>query len=95
MDAPILPVTILGIGAYLAWFGVHYWDSDIKWPTDPIKDVLTGKGIPAPSGQTPASSIASNIEAQTTQTAVTGPGAASTAPSVSGTYSIQDLMNLW
>lgn len=44
--SPIVPVTILGIGAYLAWFGVHYWMSDVKWPSDPIKAVLTGKPIP-------------------------------------------------
>lgn len=57
-NAPVVPVVILGIGAYLVWFGVHYWDSDTKYPTDPLKAVLTGKALPAPSGQTPASSVA-------------------------------------
>jgi len=51
---PILPVALAGIGAYLAWFGVHYWMSDVSWPSDPIKAVLTGKPMPAntrsPSG---------------------------------------------
>ena len=48
-DAPVVPVTLLMIGGYLAWFGVHYWrDSKTIWPTDVVKDVLTGKGVPAP-----------------------------------------------
>jgi len=43
---PLLPVIITLTGAYLAWFGVHYWRSDVKWPTDPLKAVLTGKPLP-------------------------------------------------
>lgn len=46
-NPPLLPLTIAGIGAYLCWFGVHYWESDITWPSDPIKAVLTGKPLPA------------------------------------------------
>lgn len=46
-DAPVIPVAMLGIGAYLAWFGVHYWRSDVRWPTDPVKAVLQGKGLPS------------------------------------------------
>ena len=46
--APVLPVMIMGLGAYLTWFGVHYWRSDTAWPTDPLKAVLTGKPIPVP-----------------------------------------------
>ena len=46
--APLLPVMIMAAGGYLTWFGVHYWRSDTKWPTDPVKAVLTGKPIPAP-----------------------------------------------
>jgi hypothetical protein len=89
---PPIPVIILGIGAYLTWFGVHYWDSDTKWPTDPVKAVLTGKTLPVPSGQTPASGVASGIESQT---ATTGPGAAGAAPSVSGLYNVNTLGQLW
>lgn len=44
-DAPILPVMIMMIGAYFAWFGAHYFKSDTKWPTDPIKAALTGGTI--------------------------------------------------
>jgi cell wall-associated NlpC family hydrolase len=43
---PIIPLTIAGVGAYLAWFGIHYWRSDVKWPTDPIKAILTGQPLP-------------------------------------------------
>jgi cell wall-associated NlpC family hydrolase len=45
-DAPIVPVALMVAGLYLAWFGVHYWRTDTKWPSDPIKAVLTGKPIP-------------------------------------------------
>jgi hypothetical protein len=54
---PVLPVIILGIGAYLVWYGIHYWDSDSKYPTDPLKSILTGKGLPAATGQTPAAAV--------------------------------------
>lgn len=45
-DAPVVPLFLLGTGMYLAWFGVHYWHSDVKWPTDPVKAVLQGKPLP-------------------------------------------------
>lgn len=44
--ADMIPAIIAVAGAYLAWFGVHYWRSDVKYPTDPIKAVLTGKPMP-------------------------------------------------
>lgn len=59
-STPIVPVTILGIGAYLAWFGVHYWMSDVKWPSDPIKAVLTGKPLPD-NTRAPATSLGSSL----------------------------------
>ena len=52
--APVIPVILLGTGMYLAWFGIHYWRSDVKWPTDPVKDILQGKGLP-PATKTPTS----------------------------------------
>lgn len=93
--APVIPLIVLGAGAYLAWFAVHYWGSDTKWPSDPLKNVLTGKALPVPSGQTSAGSIASEVEAQNTQTALTGPGTAGAAPAVSGTYTTTELEALW
>lgn len=44
--APVIPVIMIGFGAYLTWFGVHYWRTETRYPTDPIKAVLTGKAIP-------------------------------------------------
>lgn len=46
MDAPVVPVVLMMAGGYLAWFGIHYWRSDTKWPTDPVKAILTGQGLP-------------------------------------------------
>jgi hypothetical protein len=47
--SPVLPVMLLVIGGYLAWFAVHYFKSDTKWPTDPIKGILQGKPLDAPT----------------------------------------------
>lgn len=46
VSAPVIPLLLIGIGSYLAWFGVHYWRGDLKWPSDPVKSVLQGKGLP-------------------------------------------------
>ena len=64
MAAPVLPVTLILGGAYLSWFGVHYWRTDVAWPSAPIKAVLTGQ--PVPVGQ-------KTNTAQLT-TSVAGPG---------------------
>lgn len=61
VSAPLIPLIVIGIGMYLTWFGVHYWDSTTKYPTDPLKSVLQGNGVPSPSGQTPASAVASAV----------------------------------
>jgi len=47
VTAPVIPVLLIALGGYLAWFGVHYWRQDVKWPSDPIKAALQGKGLPA------------------------------------------------
>lgn len=41
-DAPVIPLIILMTGAYLTWFGIHYWGTDTRFPTDPLKNVLQG-----------------------------------------------------
>lgn len=48
-DTPLIPVMLMAAGAYLAWFGVHYWRTDTAWPTDPVKAVLQGKALPTRS----------------------------------------------
>lgn len=45
-DSPIVPVAMVVLGLYLCWFAIRYWASDTKWPSDPIKAILTGKGLP-------------------------------------------------
>jgi hypothetical protein len=93
-DAPLIPVVLIGIGAYLAWFGVHYWDSTTAYPTDPLKAVLTGKKLPTPSGQTPAATDPSAQQtAEAGGAADTGP--AGTAPAVKGQYDLDSLQALW
>jgi cell wall-associated NlpC family hydrolase len=46
VDSRVIPVSVLLAGAYLSWFGVHYWRSDTKWPSDPVKAALQGKPQP-------------------------------------------------
>lgn len=58
-NAPVIPVVLLMIGGYVMWFGVHYFRSDQKWPSDPIKAVLTGGTTPAPTYQQEAQKQAS------------------------------------
>lgn len=74
MAVPVIPVILLGTGTYLAWFGVHYFDSDTKWPTDPVKAVLTGKPLPQPAGQTSAQQVATGVEAANPTAAGTAAG---------------------
>lgn len=52
--APFLAVALIAAGFYLMWFGVHYWRSSVKWPSDPIKALLTGNAPPAADAAPPA-----------------------------------------
>ena len=66
-NAPVIPVMLIAIGGYLAWFlGVHYWRQDLKWPSDPIKAALQGKGLPASS---PPPAISASLTADVSQVA--------------------------
>jgi cell wall-associated NlpC family hydrolase len=58
-DAPVIPVLVMITGGYLCWFAVHYWRSDTKYPTDPLKAVLTGKPIPTPDTSAVANALKS------------------------------------
>ena len=66
VSAPVIPLLLVGLGAYLMWFlfGVHYWRQDVKWPSDPVKDVLQGKGLPKSS---PPPAVSANLSAYITQ----------------------------
>jgi hypothetical protein len=95
---PLVPVVILGLGGYLAWYAVHYWGSDSKWPSDPVKAVLTGKALPAPTGQQSAQGVLSAVEQHAPAApggiaSATGP--AGTAPAVAGLYTTATLGTLW
>lgn len=68
-NVPILPIIAILLGAYLTWFGVHYWRSDIKYPSDPIKSVLQGKGIPDRGTVTTSAEILTAIKTNVENTA--------------------------
>lgn len=92
--APVFPLLLMGIGGYLMWFGIHYWRSDVKWPSDPVKALLQGKGIPAGSTATPQSAYL----AAYTGSAATGTPSPSAAPAASGageTLSQTQVEQLW
>ena len=60
----ILPLVVLGAGAYLAWFGVKYWRSQsVAWPSDPVKAILQGKPLPT---STPAATPMAQVTAYET-----------------------------
>jgi resuscitation-promoting factor RpfB len=85
-DAPVVPLFLIGTGMYLAWFGVHYFGSDVKWPTDPIKAVLQGKSLPADTqSQSPEQkAVLASAQAQLAgQTGVT-PGTGEANPNALG-----------
>lgn len=67
--APVLPVVLIVTGAYLAWFGVHYWRSTVKWPSDPVKALLQGKKIPDASKDTAAANAITALFSSSATTA--------------------------
>ena len=82
-SAPVIPLLLLGFGGYLLWFGVHYWRKDVTWPSDPIKSVLQGKGLPAGTAAAP---VQANLTAEITRNAsmVAGQPPSATAGSTTG-----------
>ena len=78
-DAPVIPIAMILLGGYLAWFGVHYWrDKTTRWPSDPLKAVLQGQGVPAADREQP---VAEDI-AQGAQTAAASSGAPASAGNI-------------
>lgn len=88
-EAPVIPVIIMSLGAYLSWFAVHYWRSDTKWPTDPLKAVLTGKPIPE-ADRGSVEEVLSNIEK--TKGSVTEVGAGTVVGHSPGAGATKDVM---
>lgn len=83
VSAPVIPLLLVGFGAYFMWFGVHYWRGDLKWPSDPIKSVLQGKGLPAASAAAPESALLTAYESQENSAAPSA-GGGTEAPVASG-----------
>jgi Lysozyme like domain len=100
-DAPVIPLAMLTIGGYLAWFGIHYWRSDVTWPSDPVKAVLTGKPAPTAGHSATGEVVFQNLlatQAGTAQNAAqssAGGGGAVGAPGAGGTYDHAALVQLW
>lgn len=83
------PVALIIVGGYLAWFGAHYWRSDVKWPSDPVKSVLTGRGVPkaTPADFTPDTQIITAVFAGASAGATTASGGAGTPGATSSPIS--------
>ena len=70
--APVLAVAIIFTGFYLMWFGVHYFRSSVKWPSDPLKALLQGQ--PPPKVDTPPPASAQIAVAAASEGATISPG---------------------
>src|SRR6478672_526425 len=78
-DAPIVPLLMIGFGAYLMWFAIKYWrgSGQAVWPSYPIKSVLQGKGIPPNQPAQTAAATTAAYESSLPQPGSTpGPGPA-------------------
>ena len=88
-DAPVIPLLLVGFGAYLLWFGVKYWrgQGPAVWPSYPIKSVLQGHGLPPPQPAPSSadvvtayeSTLSAQIAAQEAATLSTSPGGGTVA----------------
>jgi hypothetical protein len=98
MASPALPVALVGAGAYLAWFGVHYWRTDVAWPSDPVKAVLTGKGLPS-GNKSAAANITTPVATNPDVTGAIGDlGGGAAGPGTGfahGTLSKAQIASLW
>lgn len=105
-DAPLFPVILLATGGYLVWFGIHYWRSDVTWPSDPVKAMLTGKALPDTTPSEPSAHDLLSVDVQAVQSDPnTGPAGGGILPTPTGTqkppigvkgnYTHADLMQLW
>lgn len=82
-DAPLIPVLLMAGGAYLCWFGIHYWRSDTAWPSDPIKAVLRGQPTPEPDYSAEEQAI-QNLAAVSRAGAVAGQAASAVSGAQAG-----------
>ena len=87
-ETPVVPVMLMVAGAYLVWFGVHYWRSDTAFPTDPVKAVLTGKALPEPSYDSYEQAAKGVVSTAKTSGSTTSGGSASQSAYTGSTSSI-------
>lgn len=72
----IIPVLSVSIGGYLAWFAVKYWrSSTVIWPSDPIKGILQGNGLPSSTPATTATAQLTAFETSLAQQSASAQGA--------------------
>jgi hypothetical protein len=93
-QAPVVPVMLMVFGAYLCWFGVHYWRSDTTFPTDPLKAVLTGQEIPVPDRSAGTAAIHEIVSSAGGSPALNPADFDRTAPNTS-TLSKDQIKKLW
>lgn len=86
LTAPVLPLILMITGLYLMWFGVKYWeDTKTVWPSDPVKAILQGKGLPARAEDVPAAVILNTSEmSNQAQSGNTGSGTAAVPAHAAG-----------
>jgi hypothetical protein len=91
-DVPALPTVLLITGGYLTWFGIHYFRSDVAWPSTPVKAVLTGNKLPANAPSEPSAHALLSADVQALQpdpaAAAGGTGATTPGPTPSGTQAL-------
>lgn len=95
-QAPVIPIIILGAGAYLVWFGIHWFGEPdpsgggIYWPTTPVKSVLQGKGVPKQNRRPSARSrLAADIAGASS---AAGAGAGQVIPAATGSAIADDAL---
>jgi hypothetical protein len=67
-SAPVVPLLLGVVGAYLIWFAIHYWrDQSTEWASGPVKAVLQGRPLPAPQRATSSTSAAAQDMTQANQ----------------------------
>lgn len=84
-SAPTIPIILMVVGLYVAWFAIHYWrDQSIAYPSDPVKAILQGKPLPSHTTATTAVELTAVDEAQTGGSGGNG-GDPAPGPAPSGT----------
>ena len=93
-----MPVVVILLGAYFTWFGVHYWRTDVTWPSEPVKTVLTGQPVPVghKSVETMLTTpVATNPDVQAAIGDLAGGAAGPGTGFAHGTLTKDEIKSLW